>query len=1024
VGGDHLRADFYDRPLRYLPASALLGRRTEVVGPLTPSEMYQAITGPAERVGLELERDLAATIMQDVAEQPGTLPLLQYTLTELYERREGRVLTLAAYRDSGGVFGSLARRAESLYAGLTAPEQTAARQLFLRLVTLGEGGEDTRRRVLMSELLSVAQATPQGEQAAGEAALQRVLDLFGRYRMLTFDRHPLTREPMVEVAHEALLGSWRRLRDWLAESRADLLVQRRLLAAAAEWRASGQQPSYLARGSRLAQFAGLTAHAEDRGRVALTGEEQAYLAASREDQRRQAQTEQARHARELALQRRAASRLRYLVAALGVFLLVAAALSGWAFNRSQVAEENLLRSEAQRLAAEATARLQSGPFDETPALLSIRSLRAQYSHQGDAALAAAALLPYPRQRYTGHTQQLNDVTFSPDGKYLVTGGWDGIARLYDTQSGVEVRQFPHPGIVGAMTFSRDGKLLLAGCCGMPRLWDVQTGQTIQQFGGHTDWAVGKDISPDGRYVLTGGNDMTVRLWDAQTGQELRVFRGHTGVVWDVHFSPDGKRALSVGGAGDHTARLWDIESGDPLGTFAGHTDYVYRAAFSRDGKRMLTASNDRTARLWDTATRQEVRQFVGHTGQVISVAFSPDEQYVLTGSWDGTARLWDTASGRELRQFAGHPDVVNDAAYSPDGKYVLTGGGDDVLLWDAGPPAGLPRFTGHENGVAYGVYLPGGERVLTSDGDGTLRLWDSRTGDEFLRMNSCGAGLPNPYCRTALSPDGRYLLTGNFNGRVELRHAETGKELRTLARSSPPAARVAIAHVQFAPPDGRYALAAGEDGKLLMWDAQTGEELWELSGHTATINDVDFAPLYGRYALSSSADATVRLWDIQTGHELRRLAGHKGQVYGVAFSPDGKKVLTGGADSTARLWDVETGKVLAQFKGHGGVVWDVAFSPDGRYVLTGSEDKTARLWDAQTQGELRRFAGHAGGVNVVAFSPDGKYVLTGAGHDVRIWDTDYHATIRDLCGRLIRDFTAEERAQFGINDNEPTCPQP
>jgi WD40 repeat protein len=987
-----LRADFYDRPLMYLPSSELLSKRTEIVGPLTPGEMYRAITGPAERVGLELERDLVATIMQDIAEQPGTLPLLQYALTELYERREGRMLTLSAYRTSGGVFGSLALRAESLYGGLTGREQESARQLFLRLVTLGDGVEDTRRRVLMSELVSVVQAGANEDNNAREGALHRVLDLFGRYRMLTFDRNPLTREPTVEVAHEALLRTWGRLRGWLDESRENLHVQRRLMASAAEWLASGQQPSYLTSGSRLAQFEGLAAHTGDSGGVELTGEEQAFLKASQEGARKQADAEEQRQTRELALQ--------------------------------QDAQANFIRAEAQRLAAEATTRLQTGPFNETLALLSIRSIRTQYSPQADAALAEASIRQYPKQRYTGHTRQLNRVTFSPDGKYIVTGGWDTIARLYDIQSGEEVRQFAHPSVIGVMTFSRDSTYLLSGSSGVVMLWDVQAGQQVRQFVGHTDWAVGKDLSPDCKYVLSGGNDRTVRLWDAQSGEELRRFLGHTGPVWDVHFSPDGKRALSTGGLGDCTARLWDIETGQLLGIFKGHTDALYRAAFSPDGKRVLTSSHDKIARLWETETQREVRQFIGHTEAVNSVAFSPDEKYVLTGSWDSTARLWDTESGREVRRFAGHNGTVNDSAYSPDGKYVLTGGGNDVLLWEVSPPAVLPRLTGHALGVWNATYLPGGGRVLTSDGGGTLRLWDSRTGDELLRVNGCGSTVANPYCAVAVSPDGNYLLTTNFDGVVKLRDALTGDELRQFVEESAPTVRVGIEHVVFAPPDGRYALTAHDNGKLLIWDVQSGKDVQELSGHSSQINDVAFSPPDGRYVLSADAEGTVRLWDAQRGNEVQQLSGHEGQVWGVAFSPDGKKALTGGADAMVRLWDVETGKELAQFKGHGEAVNCLTFSPAGRHVLTGSNDKTARLWDVETQRELRRFAGHTHAVSVVAFSPDGEHVLTGSEESARIWNTDYNDTIRDLCGRLIRDFTDAERVQFGISDKELTCPKP
>jgi hypothetical protein len=323
-----LRADFYDHPLLYAPSSRLVGRRTEVVEPLTPDQLYRAISGPAERVGLVLEADLPVAIIEDVAEQPGALPLLQYALTELYENREGRLLTLRAYKQSGGVLGSLARRAESLYTGLASVEQAEARQLFMRLVTLGEeigaGIGDTRRRARRSELASAAR---------DEQALGNVLDQFGRYRMLTFDRDPLNGSPTVEVAHEALLRNWPRLREWLDSTRARLLVQRRLMASASEWQAATQEPSFLASGVRLAQFAALEREVEAGGEgaedaVALTAEERAYLEASLHEQQRQETAVQERQARELSLQRRAANRLRYLVAGLGVFLLLAAVLAG------------------------------------------------------------------------------------------------------------------------------------------------------------------------------------------------------------------------------------------------------------------------------------------------------------------------------------------------------------------------------------------------------------------------------------------------------------------------------------------------------------------------------------------------------------------------------------------------------------------------------------------------------------------------------------------------------------------------
>jgi hypothetical protein len=233
-----LRADFYDQALRYRPLAQLIQQRTEVVLPLTPHEIEEAIVGPATSAGLHLEPELIHTMVRDASTHLNSLPLLQYALTELFERREGHTLTRAAYHASGGVAGALTRRAEALYTNLDQTHQEAARQLFVRLITPGEGGQDTRRRVRLSEL-NIAGA--QASNGGAPAALQTVLERFSHYRLLTLDADPTTREPTVELAHEALIASWVRLRDWIATSREGLHSQRMLTEAAQEW--ASQHPA-------------------------------------------------------------------------------------------------------------------------------------------------------------------------------------------------------------------------------------------------------------------------------------------------------------------------------------------------------------------------------------------------------------------------------------------------------------------------------------------------------------------------------------------------------------------------------------------------------------------------------------------------------------------------------------------------------------------------------------------------------------------------------------------------------------
>lgn len=997
-----LRADFYAHLAQYPELREAVAKQQEYIGPMTTDELRRAIEEPAKRGHWEFEAGLVDLILRDIGDEPGALPLLSHALLETWKRRAGHRLTLKGYADAGGVHGAIAHTAESVYQSLTTEEQTVARNLFLRLTELGEGTEDTRRRASFDELMSP------NENAA---EVRVVMNILADARLITLG------EGTAEVAHEALIREWPTLREWLNRDREGLQLHRHLTEATHEWEVLGRETSVLYRGSRLAQTNEWAAI----NLLSLNAQENAFLEASNrqahfEEQEREAQLQrELEAAQKLAETERSraeeqvhsAGRLRMrnrVITTLGSVAIILALLAGLFGVR---ANSNFNRAEAQRLALEANRLVQSGGSSEQIALLSLRSMKLHYTPEGDAALAAAAELDYPVKLYV-NKDMVRSVAFSPDGKYMLTGNDDATATLWDVQSGQEVRRFTgHTAGVLKVRFSPDGKTVLTiSPRDSIRMWDAATGQEIYRIA--TDPPLNDAVySSNGKTIYSSSEDKTIRQWDAISGEEVGVFLKTPEVVSMMAISPADGYLLTL----SSTAQLWDLQTGEEVREFPVQVDSLQGADFSPDGDFLLTGNTDGHACLWDIKTGDLVRMFTGHTGPIWGMTFSPDNKYFLTSAGDKTIRVWNIKTGQETRRFT-FPGFVEGLAVSPDGKWMLTGGDPGLTsLWTMDAKSYLPVLN---NGavVIAAAFSPDGKQILTGGVDGTLRLWDSDTG-ENLRDFKGHTDVIN--YGAAFSPDGNYIVSGSWDTTIRQWDARTGKQVHQLVGNT---SRVNDAVYS---PDGRYILTAAMDG-VFLWDAKKGEKIRRF-GDIAGVYRAIFSP-DGKYVLTSgsSMDGTARVWETATGAMLHEHSTVPGDTGAVDFSPDGKYVLAGGGDKILRIWDAQTGKELHRYTDYTSGTYTAVFSPDGKYIATASADNTARLWDVQTGQELRRFIGHAAPVENVAFSPDGKYILTGSDDGTaRLWDVDYHTTMDYLCSRLLRDFTDEERAQYGITDDAPTC---
>jgi WD40 repeat protein/serine/threonine protein kinase len=583
--------------------------------------------------------------------------------------------------------------------------------------------------------------------------------------------------------------------------------------------------------------------------------------------------------------------------------------------------------------------------------------------------------------FKGHTSWVHAVALTSDGRFAISGSWDGTLRMWNLQSGESVRTLKgHTDWVNAVAVTPDGaRAISASSDRTLRVWDLETGQSVRTLEGHADRVNAVAVTPDGARAVSASSDRTLRVWDLESGQLLRTLEGHLDVVNAVAVTSDGHSAVSA--SSDHTFRMWDLESGQLARTLQVHVDWVNAFVATPDGRRVISGSADNTLRVWDLVSGQSVRTLAGHTNKVTAVALMPDGCHAISGSADHTLRIWDLERGQLVRTLEGHTDWVTAVVVTLDGRRAISSSADHTLrMWDLERGQLAHALAGHTDSVTAVALMPDGRHATLISDYRTLRVWDLANG-QLLRVLE---GHTDWVTAVAVTSDGRRAVSASADHMLRVWDLESGRSVHTLAGHTDLVSAVAVT------PDGRRAISASADRTLRIWDLESGQAVHMLEGPVHLVSAVTITP-DGRYALWGTDVGALQVWDSEIGETVRVLEGHTDWVTAVAITPDGRRAISASTGGALRLWDLESSKLVRTLEEHAHPVNTVTVTPDGRRAISASSDHTLRVWDVETGICITAFTGESP-MSRCAIEPNGRTIIarekSGRGHFLRLEGLD------------------------------------